>query len=146
MIMTELCAELRNWFDRGQPKFNGTFEISNGQLTDESFIEAIQNNQYFRIVGSVFNDGIYKYPYQGFKDEIFTGSICLMAVPNEIIALADEIDEWLEKYSGVSVSPYQSESFGGYAYSKADFGSSDGSNSLSWQTVFAKKLNLWRKV
>ena len=49
-MLTELCQELRNWFER--KKFFGTFTIESGQidLPDGS----LQSGQYFRIVGSVF--------------------------------------------------------------------------------------------
>lgn len=147
--MTELCAELHNWFDRGQPKFKGAFEISNGKLTNEEFLATIQLNQYFRIIGSVFNDGVFKNTESlSLTDEKFDGTIWLMSVPKAVVDLSDEIDEWLEKYEDVSTSPFQSESFGGYAYSKASSATADGARvgALSWQSIFANRLNRWRKV
>lgn len=151
-MLSSLCHELKNWFDRNQPKIYGTFEISSGRIIKPEFITKIQNNQYFRIVGSVFNDGVYKYtPDLELTDEIFNGSIWLMAVPKEVIDLSTEIQEWVDKYltiDGEAMSPFQSESFGGYSYSKASGGSSGSSaNSLpSWQSAFASRLNKWRKI
>lgn len=144
-MLSEICQELKNWFDRNQPKFHGDFEISDGKITDEAFTAAIQNNQYFRIIGSVFNDGIYKYTDDlELTDESFSGSIWFMAIPKEVIALSAEITEWLTKYGESINSPYQSESFGGYSYNKASGGSN--SSAPSWQSTFASKLNLWRKI
>lgn len=152
-MITEICQELRNWFDRDQPKLYDSFEISGGRIVTEAFTDVIQNNQYFRIIGSVFNDGVYEYTDQlTLDDETFDGSIWLMAIPKSFIALADKIAAWEEKYGGVdsaSMSPFNSESFGGYSYTKSSGGgsSSTGSSSVpTWQSTFASELNRWRKI
>lgn len=146
-MLSEICQELKNWFDRNQPKFHGDFEISDGKITDEAFTVAIQNNQYFRIIGSIFNDGVYKYTDDlELTDESFSGSIWFMAIPKEVIALSTEITEWLTKYGESINSPYQSESFSGYSYNKSSGGSDSNSSAPSWQSTFASKLNLWRKI
>ena len=148
-MLSELCQELRNWFDRGQPHINGALEISSGKIITADFINVIQANQYFRIVGSVFNDGVYKYTNDLMLiDEVFDGSIWLMAIPKAVLDLDKEIDDWMTKYFNIdseAMSPFDSESFGGYSYSKSSGGSSGGSG-VSWQNVFASKLNLWRKI
>lgn len=143
-MLTELCKELRNWFDRDQPKFSGIFVILSGRIVEDGFIEAVQDGQYYRISGSVFNDGVYKHPYTEHVDEVFEGTISLMAVPKEVVDLAEEIDEWMDEYSETINSPYQSESFGGYTYSKASGGANGGTP--TWKTTFASKLNKWRKI
>ena len=146
-MLTELCQELKNWFER-EIHF-GTFTIEGGQLADSSFL---QDGQYFRVVGSVFNDGVHQEPADDLVDESFEGAIWAMAVPPTVIALSDRIDEWTEKYGGVdsaSMSPFQSESFGGYSYSKgsgSSSGSSGGSSVPTWKSVFADDLNRWRKI
>ena len=145
-MLSELCQELRNWFDRGQPRIHGAFEIRDGKIVDSDFTDVIQNNQYFRIVGSVFNDGVYKYTNDlTLTDELFVGAVWLMAVPKEVITLSDEIDAWVEKYGDTIDSPYLSESFGGYSYTKKGAGN-DSSDASSWQSVFSSKLNMWRKI
>ena len=149
-MLSELCRELKNWFDRDQPRISGAFEISEGKIIDSDFTDVIQNNQYFRIIGSVFNDGVYKYTNElTLTDELFVGSVWLMAVPKEVVALSDEIDAWIDKYGGIdsaAMSPFNSESFGGYSYSKAGSGSSNNSGNGSWQAAFAGRLNHWRKI
>lgn len=147
-MLTELCQELKNWFEKD--KYFGTFTIEGGQLTDGSFL---QDGQYFRIVGSVFNNGVHKWPDDDLVDESFDGSIWAMAVPPTVIALSDKIDEWNDRYAGVDsqlMSPFQSESFGGYSYSKSGgYGSGGASGSSSvptWKSVFADELNRWRKI
>lgn len=145
-MLSELCQELKNWFDRDQPRIHGAFEIAEGKIVDQDFIDVIQDNQYFRIIGSVFNDGVYQYTNDlNLTDEIFIGSVWLMAIPKEVIALSEDIDKWLTENSEVMLSPYSSESFGGYSYTKRGSGN-DSSDVSSWQSVFASRLNMWRKI
>ena len=147
-MLTELCQELRNWFER--KKFFGTFTIESGQidLPDGS----LQNGQYFRIVGSVFNDGVHKYEpdseeAETLTDEVFEGAIWSMAVPPAVVALSERISEWVTKYGDSVSSPYSSESFGGYSYTKANSGQGNAaSSSPTWQSSFASELNRWRKI
>lgn len=141
MTMTDFCEELHNWFD--VDRIFGTFTISNGEITVPDGY--LQENQYFRIVGSVFNDGVYKYPTSDLTDETFVGAVWAIAIPPAAIDLFDEIKAWDTKYSqneAVS-SPFQSESFGGYSYSKAATGTDI---SISWQKQFKSRLNRWRKL
>ena len=144
-MIAELCKELRNYdFNKGAEKIFGEFSIVDGELVLDDVVEG----QYFRIVGSLFNDGVYKYPHTFEKDEVFKGAVWAMAIPEEVIALADEIEQWQAKYGGINsanMSPYNSESFGGYSYSKGGGGSGDGSAG-TWQTAFASRLNKWRKI
>lgn len=136
-MLDEILAEIRNYFTVSV--HSGDFEVIGGRLSPLDFL---QNGQYFRIVGSVMNDGVYRYPYSGLTDETFSGEIWALAVPPTLIALAADIEEY-EKKAKETVSPYTSESFGGYSYTKAT--DSNGSP-LSWEKVFAKRLNKWRKI
>lgn len=145
-MLSELCQELKNWFDRDQPHLHGAFEIRDGRIIDRDFTEIIKPNQYFKVSGSVFNNGVWKNDENlEMTDELFVGAVRLMAVPKEILDLNAEIDAWIAKYGAAASSPYQSESFGGYSYTKASGGSS-GSGGSSWQAVFAARLNKWRKI
>ena len=136
-MLTEVCAELRNYFVKDI--HNGTFKIVGGKIAPLDFL---QNGQYFKIHGSIFNDGVYRYPESGLVDETFSGEIWALAVPPTLIALVADIEDY-EKKAKENVSPFESESFGGYSYTKA----TDGNGSpLTWKTVFAKKLNRWRKI
>ena len=154
-----LCNYLNNYFDRNRPRITGTISIADGKITNEDFYTVIQDGQYYRIVESVFNDGVHKYKASlsdsedtGLKDETFKGAIQLMAIPPEVIDLANDIEAWQAKYEGVdspNMSPYQSESFGGYSYSKASTsggGVGSGGTSITWQSAFKARLNEWRKM
>ena len=151
-MLTEICQELKNWFDRGQPKWFDDFVIANNQILIDGEPLELKNGQYFRIVGSLFNDGVHLYSSEmSLKDEDFSGAVWAMAIPPDVISLAAEIDSWMQKYGGVdsaNLSPYNSESFGGYSYSKSGGGASNSTsgNAGTWQGAFASRLNLWRKI
>lgn len=136
MTITDLCQEVKNWFDVS--RHFGTFEIKNGTID----LDFLSEGQFFRIIGSTFNDGVYQYPCYELKDEDFDGAIWAMAVPPAFLALLKRINEWEEKNKDAIDSPYQSESFGGYSYSKV----TGSGESLTWQSKFRKDLNRWRKV
>ena len=137
MFLAELCAEVRNYFETD--KRFGDFTISGGTFAPSDFI---QDGQYFRIVGSTFNDGVYRYPATRLTDETFTGAVWAMSLPPDFIALSAEIEEYNNSDAG-KASPYTSESFGGYSYTKAT--DSNGAP-IGWQKAFASRLNLWRKI
>lgn len=141
MNLTELCAHLRNWFVRSDAdRHVGTFEVVGGSID----LPWLAEGQYFRIIGSVFNDGVWQYPTSELTDEVFDGAVWAMAVPPDAVSLAEEITAWEEKYRDAAESPYQSESFGGYTYTKAAADTAAGG--MSWTTVFRSRLNRWRKL
>lgn len=138
-MITEICAELRNWFVVPNGVHVQTYTISGGSITPLDFL---QDGQYFRIIGSVFNDGVHQYPAADLTDEVFHGAVWAMALPPSLIALSAEIEEYNKSDAG-KASPYISENFGGYGYTKAT-----GSNGkvLTWKSVFADALNRYRKL
>lgn len=142
-MLTELCHELNNWFDT--ERHFGLFTIENGELS----VSFLQNGQYFRIVGSVFNDGVHQYPDTRLSDETFDGAVWAMAVPPAIMTLNQDIMAWQRKYGTAdseAMSPFTSESFGGYSYSKSSGSSGSDTGGVSWKTAFASRLNQWRKI
>lgn len=149
-MLSSLCQELKNWFDRDQPKIHGAFEISGGKIIDEDFTDVIQDNQYFRIIGSVFNDGVHKYTDDlQLTDELFVGHIWLMAIPKDFLALAEEIKTWQDvngKPDSSAMSPFYSESFGGYSYTKSAGSVHNQGASTTWQSTYASRLNMYRKI
>lgn len=141
MTLSELCRELNNWFETA--RYIGTFTISDGTL---NLTNKVQEGQYFRVVGSVFNDGVYQYPAHGLTDETFKGAIWPMALPIEITSLKDEIDEWEGTNADANASPYQSESFGGYSYTIKSGNSGSTADTGTWQNAFSSRLSKWRKA
>ena len=143
-MLTELCQELHNWFER--EKRSGSFRIVDGMLE----ADFLRPGQYFRVMGSIFNDGVHQYGNDYLNDEDFTGSVWSLAIPDAVIKLAEDIEAWRAKYEATdstAMSPYMSESFGGYSYSKgsAISGTQTG-GATSWRTSFASRMNAWRKV
>ena len=122
--------------------------IKGGTLT----ADFLQESQYYRILGSVFNDGVHVYKSYTLTDETFNGEVWGMAVPKEVLELSDRIDEWKKQYYKADspvLSPFMSESFGGYSYTKGSGGgynSSGSGNATGWKSVFASELNRWRKI
>ncbi len=143
-MLTELCAELKNYFlrDRDADIHYGEYTISGGSID----LPFLLDGQYFRIVGSVLNDGVYQYPAVGLTDEVFSGAVWAMAVPPAVIALAADIEAWNEKNSETLSSPYVSESFGGYSYTKATTGGVGTSGAFTWRDQFASRLAKWRRL
>ena len=146
VTITSLCREVNNWFERS--RHSGTFHIVDGAIDLSELISSgeIQEGQYFRILGSVFNDGVHQMDDE-LTDENFEGIVAPMAFPVDFLDLFNEINGWLAKYEEDLQKPYQSESFGGYSYSlKGSFSGGTGSNSEPWKAMFAAKLNKWRKL
>lgn len=137
MDLTNLCAELRNYFET-QKRF-GTFTISGGSISPSDFL---QNGQYFRIVGSVFNDGVHRHPAHDLTDETFDGAVWAMAVPPAVVELLQKIQEF-EAATANAPTAYISESFGGYGYTKA---TDENGLPAGWRSVFRSELNKWRKL
>ena len=139
-MLEQVLMNIRNWFTVDGGIHSGTFTIKGGGIT----LPFLANGQYFRIIGSVFNDGLHQYPAADLVDEEFSGAIWALAIPAAVVDLADEIGAWQEKNGEASASPYQSESFGGYSYSKATDSVSGGA--VTWQSAFKKQLSAWRKI
>lgn len=141
-MLEELMRECRNWFVVPNGVHLDTFTIKGGSIA----LPFLLDGQYFRIVGSVFNDGVYKYGEATLEDETFEGSIWALAVPPAFEELSKEIDEWRTKYESAANSPFQSESFAGYSYTKSAASDDSGGAGKGWQGVFASRLNKWRKL
>lgn len=137
-MLSEILAHLHNYFVVST--HDGVFEIIGNSIMPLDFL---QKGQYFRIVGSIFNDGVYRYDDDlKLTDEAFTGKIEALAIPHDLLKLADEITAYMAS-DDAKPTAFTSESFGGYSYSKA----TDSSGAAaSWQTIFAARLRRWRKI
>ncbi len=142
-MLTELCAELKNYFIHSLDDIHaGEYTISGGSI-DLPFLTA---GQYFRISGSLFNDGVWQYGSENLTDEGFVGTIWAMSVPPAVVDLSDRIDRWNEENAVTLNSPYSSESFGGYSYTKGKSASSNGSGAYTWKEQFAGELKKYRRI
>ena len=139
-MLEDILRHLNNWFL--VDIHEGTFTVGNGSIA----LPFLQNNQYFRIIGSVFNDGLHQYPAIDLTDETFAGTVWALAVPKAVVTLSEDIAAWEEKNGEAVSSPYTSESFGGYSYTKASGGKADTTAVTGWQDAFRNQLNAWRKL
>lgn len=137
-MLEAVLQNLNNWFERD--RLAGEFRIEGGSIElPKGFL---LDGQFYRICGSVFNDGLHKWPAVDLADEAFTGEVWALAVPKAVQDLAAEIEQWQADNGKAAQSPLQSESFGGYTYTRA----SGANGSLTWQDVFRSQLNRWRKL
>lgn len=141
ITLADLCAELRNWFCWDEDKHFGV------SLSDISGL-GIKENQYFRVMDSIFNDGVYKYPKDDFVSEDTKFTVWVMRVPSQVLDLLDAMNTWETKYTDSVEGPYQSESFDGYSRTLRSSGDSSGSapRAWSWRDQFRSQLDQWRKV
>lgn len=138
MIMLEQVLDtIHNYFVRSA--LRGTITIKDGHVDGLTLL----SGQYYRIIGSVLNDGIHTDTDVLADEPPFRGEVWAMAVPTAVIALTSEIEEWQGKYGEAVNTPYQSESFGGYSYSKM---SGENGAAVDWRNVFKSRLDAYRKI
>ena len=58
-MLETVMREVNNFFP--VDKVFDTFTVQDGSIT----LPFLQMGQYFRVVGSIFNDGVYQYPTKG---------------------------------------------------------------------------------
>lgn len=141
-MLETVLTHLKNWFVVPCGVHEGTYTIEYSTLE----LPFLQEGQYYRICGSVFNDGLHKYGdiEDNLTNETFTGSIWALAVPKAVVELSAKIEDWQEKHGEAVASPYSSESFGGYSYTRVT--DSTTGQPATWETVFRTQLNPWRKL
>ena len=135
MLIEQILDFIHNHFV--QSSTEGEFSIIDGvlQTTD------LQPRQFFWINGSTFSNGVHQYgttdriKYGGFNvTETFHGTLSALAIPADLLDLAGEIQSYIDTNGGSMNSPFTSESFGGYSYTKGQGkGSASGAD---WRTVF----------
>lgn len=136
-MLEDVLQHIHNWFVVKGGVHKGTFTIADGSIA----LPFVKEGQYFRVVGSVFNDGLYKYPVSDLTDETFDGEVWAMAVPPAVIALSSDIEEWLKTHPD---TVYTSESFGGYSRTLGV--NANTGVPMGWKDVFRGRLNAWRKI
>lgn len=137
-MLEAVLRSINNWFERD--RLTGSFRIEGGALEmPDGFL---LDGQFYRIGGSVLNDGLHQHPACDLYDEEFAGEVRALAVPAAVQDLACDIDAWQADNGKAAQSPLQSESFGGYTYTRA----SGANGAYTWQDAFRSQLNRWRKL
>ena len=139
-MLEQVLLSLRNWFVAD--KRTGCVRIEDGRLVPPAAL-GLKEGQYIRITGSTFNDGLHSWPYNGLTDEEFVGTVWALAIPQAVVDLADEIAAWQVEHAEELDSPYASESFGGYSYTRV-MGTTG--RPLTWRDQFRARLDPWRKL
>ena len=136
-MLEAMLTHLHNWFPARNGKHAGAFVIASGALSPDV---GLVSGQYYRIRGSVFNDGLHRVDGgEALTDESFTGEVWALCIPKAVQELAEEIAAWRESNPETDKT---SESFGGYSYSR---GQSASGSVGGWQAAFASRLNAWRR-
>ena len=89
-MLEQVLRHLNNWFLAPGGIHEDTYTIQDGGVA----LPFLKNGQYFRICGSVFNEGLHQYPAYALTDETFAGAVWSLAVPKAVVELAGEIAEW----------------------------------------------------
>lgn len=143
MTLDDYCADLKNYFiaDFDKDIHLGEYTI----LDNGIYIDFLDENQYFRIVGSKFNDGVYKYDNKlVLADETFNGAIWAMSIPPQFLAAVNEADAYLLAHPNAMA--LESETFGGYTYRRSMYGSTALGGFGYLPTTIADKLNRYRRI
>lgn len=141
--MLEKILRKLGWFNRPNRYVDhiefGKFTIKDGCISPSDFLEY---EDYFRIVGSKRNDGLYQHPTAVLTDENFEGAVWVMRVPPIVITLAQDYEK---EYGNNSekTNAYVSESFGGYSYTKA---TDSHGVPLSWWRLHEDELRPFRII
>lgn len=139
-MLEAVLRHLKNWFLVPNGIHAGTFVVEGGSIA----LPFLQDGQYYRIVGSALNDGLHKYgDGNQLTNERFCGAIWALAIPSDIVSLSEEVKEWNDKNASKVTSPFQSESFENYSYTKA---SAQNGGAVTWESAFRSRLNPYRKM
>lgn len=145
-MLTEICAYLHNFFD--YERHYGDISIIGGLLFCDGKEIALDEGQYFALFRKRNLLGVFK---QGdtIPDKTFDGSIWLMDVPKAIT----DANTWAETWKANNMaagsdanSVYQSESFGGYSYSKGNNSKGKVGASIFDNAQFVAMLAPYRKL
>lgn len=138
--VADVMRQCRNYFASGW--VDGTFSISGNALPEFE-------DGYIFISGSRHHDGVWFVTggyltgrdVDGMPDEDFTGRVWLLSPTGDFLALCREIAGYDEKNP---VGAYQSESFGGYSYTRGGTGAASGN--YSWQAAYYDALTPYRRM
>lgn len=145
-ILEQVLYHLHNWFGRASISATGC-TIADGALP-ASIASSMVGGAWYRIEGSLLNDGLHKHPADDLQDETFDGTITMLAIPKALLLVVEDIGAWQTANGETVDGPYASESFGGYSYTlRSDGSSGAGGGGLSgWRLAFRDRLNPWRKI
>jgi len=144
-MLTEICQYLHNYFD--YERHSGDISIVGHEVFCNGKQIEIENGQYFALFRQRIPLGVFQK--NELSDKSFTGSVWLMDVPKAII----DANTWAETWKANNMaagseanSVFQSESFGGYSYSKGNNSKGKVGASIFDNAQFAAMLAPYRKL
>lgn len=146
-MLTEICGYLNNYFD--VERHYGHIRVQGGVVYCDEKQISMDAGQYFALFRKNFVLGVYKYGTDTLEDKQFDGAVWLMDLPQAFLSLVAEITAWQAKYGGVdsaAVSPFNSETFGGYTYMKGSSSNSVQGAVTDWQGIYRSRLAQYKKV
>lgn len=138
-------AKCKNYFYKF--KENGAYEIKANKIIGVKGKYLV--GQYIRVLNSVLNDGVYQIKSvqedgivlsTDLADEIFTGTICGLAVPKSFLNVIAKIEEYDKTHKSTDII---SESVTGYSYTKAT--NNDG-NVATGYDIYKSDLRPYRRM
>ena len=111
-MLYQVLTHIRNFFVAPNGTHEGVFTLRDNNIyIDDAGVQQpitfLQEGQYFLVQGSVFHDGVYRYPCECRVEERFTGSISALCIPQEVVDLALDIEEWQKKYGDLKEAQAQ---------------------------------------
>jgi len=145
-VLEQVLNYLNNWFVRYTYTGNVTVGEDGAVLAPSEAAAVLQPGRWYRILDSDFHDGVYQVPEEQAgeeepeedveagaeepeeeeQSETFSCTLWTLGVPTGLLNIVAEMEAWQAKYGDTVSGPYQSESFGGYSYSKTGSSSSTG--------------------
>lgn len=142
-MLTKVCRYLKNFFVK--ENHIGYITVSDGKVFCDGSEISMQEGQLFALVRTHYVFGTYAYGDE-LEDSEFDGAVWIMDVPADVLDAVELMTEWETANGGVdNLSPYQSESFGGYSYTKASSGGKVGASVFDI-AEFASVLNPYKKA
>lgn len=133
-----VMRQVRNFFERKSETKDGRFTIADSALSPAPAAP------WIAISGSRYNDGVYRVIGNGgldsVTDETFDGRVWMLYPPKDFLALCEEISAYDDKNPP---GAYQSESFGGYSYTRS---AGSGGGVATWQQAYKDRLVPYQRM
>lgn len=154
-MLQQVLQAIHNYFFKPPDVHAGTWTIGADGIPQG--VTFLLDGQRFWIMGSKLNDGVYTWHDYGIANdddnaaaplapETFTGSICALRIPPDVLRLTEEISAWEQQHGEALSSPFTSENvIGVYSYTKATGGSGAG-GTITWKDAFRDRLKPYRKL